>query len=391
MPPAATPSGPVVLVCGDDDFNVKQRAKLLFQQWTADTGGFDQETIDAAVPNSGEALGALARLRESLQTLPFFGTKVVWFQHCTFLGDDRTGSSSAVTAALAELSAELKAFKWDNVRLLISAPKVDKRKTFYKTIEKIGAVETFNAWSLEDKNWMLEAETVAVKAFRDRRKRVADDALAELIPAVGPHPQVLLSEIEKACLFVGERPEVTFDDINAIVTRNKQARAFALAEALASRDLPKVLSTLDDELWELQFDRQRSAIGLLYGLISKVRSLILVQEMLRQGWLKEGLDYNSFKARLDRVPADALPADRRFNPLAQHPFVLYKSAAQAKNFTSAELVRAMELLLACNQRLVSSALDESLILQQTLVEIVRRDPESSPAPVASRRPAAVAQ
>jgi len=37
---------------------------------------------------------------------------------------------------------------------------------------------------------------------------------------------------------------------------------------------------------------------------------------------------------------------------------------------TAELVRAMELLLQCNQRLVLSGLDEALVLQQTLVQIV---------------------
>jgi hypothetical protein len=31
----------------------------------------------------------------------------------------------------------------------------------------------------------------------------------------------------------------------------------------------------------------------------------------------------------------------------------------------------MELLLDCNQRLIFSTLDESLVLQQTLVQIVR--------------------
>jgi DNA polymerase III delta subunit len=65
-----------------------------------------------------------------------------------------------------------------------------------------------------------------------------------------------------------------------------------------------------------------------------------------------------------------LPADRRFNPLALNPYVLYKALPQAKKYTEAELVRAMELLLECNRRLVASNLDESLVLQQTLVQIV---------------------
>ena len=54
-----------------------------------------------------------------------------------------------MTEALGDLSQELKTFKWQNVRLLVSAGKVDKRKTIYKTLEKIGKVEAFAGWSAE--------------------------------------------------------------------------------------------------------------------------------------------------------------------------------------------------------------------------------------------------
>jgi len=70
------------------------------------------------------------------------------------------------------------------------------------------------------------------------------------------------------------------------------------------------------------------------------------------------------------VPADQLPADKRFNPLALNPYVLFKALPQVKRYSEAELIRAMELLFRCNQRLVSSSLDEALVLQQTLVQIV---------------------
>src|SRR6201986_1254637 len=139
MPPAAKSAAPVLLLFGDDEFAVKQRARQVYQQWTEELGGMDHEVIDASVGNSGEALKALGKLREALQTLPFFGGgKAIWFQNCSFLGDDRTSGSSAVTENLAALAQELKTFTWQNVRLLISAGKVDKRKTFYKTIEKLG-------------------------------------------------------------------------------------------------------------------------------------------------------------------------------------------------------------------------------------------------------------
>ncbi len=79
--------------------------------------------------------------------------------------------------------------------------------------------------------------------------------------------------------------------------------------------------------------------------------MLLLKEMLREGWIKPELDYNRFKAQLERVPADKLPTDKRFNPLALNPYVLYKALPQAKKYSQGELVRAMDLLLRCNQRL----------------------------------------
>jgi DNA polymerase-3 subunit delta len=368
---AAAKSSAVAFICGDDDFAVKSRAKQIFQTWSAELGGMDHEIIEASVGNSGEALSAIGKLRESLQTLPFFGSgKVVWLRDCNFLGEERAASAAAVTETLAELAEELKNFAWQNVRLLVSAGKVDKRKAFFKALDKLGTTEMFSAWSADDKDWADRADAAARTAVSARQKEISEEALAELINRVGPNARQLDTEVEKLCLFAGDRKKIEMADVTAICSRNKTARAFALGDALGDRNLPALLRRLDEELWETKFDKDRSEIGLLYGLIGKLRAMLLLKEMLREGWVKEARDYNQFKAQLERVPADKLPGDRRFNPLALNPYVLYKALPQVKKYTSAELVQAMDVLLRCNQRLVSSNLDEALVLQQALVQIV---------------------
>jgi DNA polymerase III subunit delta len=363
-------SAPLVLVCGEDDFAVKQRAKQIYLQWTEELGGMDHEIIDAAVSHSGEALKSLAKLREAMQTLPFFGSgKVIWFQNCNFLSDERAATKDVIES-LAALADDLKEFSWQNVRLLITAGKVDKRKAFYKALDKLGTVESFAGWSVDDRDWAGQAEAWARKGLRARQKEISDEALAELINRVGPNARQLDNEVEKVALYVGDRKEIEFDDVTTICTRNKMARAFALGDALGDRDLPRLLARLDEALWEVKLDPQKSEIGLLYGLIAKVRAMLLLKEMLREGWVKPDLDYNRFKAQLERVPKDQLPEDRRFNPLALNPYVLFKALPQVKRYSEAELIRAMDLLFQCNLRLVSTSLDESLVVQQTLVQIV---------------------
>ena len=372
MPPASAKAArPLVLVCGEDEFAVKQRAKQIYQQWCDELGGTDHEIIDATAANSSEALRVVARLREALQTLPFFGSgKAIWLRDCNFLGDERVATAQAVTETLADLAQELKDFSWQNVRLLISAGNVDKRRTFFKAADKIGAVESFAGWSVDDRDWADQAEVWAQQGLRTRKKEITEDALGELVTRIGPNARLLDSEIEKLTLYVGDRKEIQVADVAAICTRNKFARAFALGDALGDRDLPRLLRCLDEELWEMQFDKDKSEFGLLYGLISKVRAMILLKEMLREGWIKPVDNFPRFKTQLDRVPVDQLPTDRRFNPLALNPYVLFKALPQVRNYTQEELIQAMDLLLQCNQRLIFSNLDEALVLQQTLVQIV---------------------
>jgi DNA polymerase-3 subunit delta len=380
MAKAIANSAPLLLICGDDDFTVKQKARAYFDQWSAELGGMDHEIVDASAGNAGEALNRLGRLREALNTLPFFGgAKVIWFRDCTFLGEDRTSASAAVTEELTRLGDELKAFRWDGVRLLISSSKPDKRRSFYKTVEKLGSVESFNALSADDKDWAGKAEAEALRLFQLGHKDIADNALAELVTRVGPNLRALTNEVEKLSLYVGDRPEVALADVQTMTTPQKLAKAFALGEALGERDLAKLLRVLDQELWEIRtgVDKKKSEIGLLYGLISKIRALLMLRELRDQGLLKPVRDYNSFKSQLDRLPTTSLPDDKRYNPLAGHPFVLFQAARQAENYSVPELIHAMGALLDANVKLVSSGLDEAMVLQQALVEIVGLRPKAA--------------
>lgn len=374
MQSSASTAASVILVHGDDEFQVKQRGRRIFQEWGAKAEDMDDEVIDAQVTNSGDALTSLSKLREALNTLPFFGSaKIIWLQNCSFLGDDRTASSQAVTASLTAFAQDLKQQSWDNVRLLITAGKVDKRKTFYKTIEKLGQVEQYAGWSIDDRNWANEAERMVSDHFKSLGKKIDAEAAARLVNWVGPNTRDLNHETEKVALYCGARSEITAQDVDAIVTRHKHSRAFALADALGERKLPRLLRTLDEALWEMKGSSQKSEIGLLYGMISKVRGMLFLNELLRLGELRAGGDFNRFKLQLARLPDGLLPEDKRFNPLTLNPYVLFKSLPHAANYTITELIRAMDLLLECNLRLIFSGQEGAMVLQQTLVRIVCGD------------------
>ena len=97
--------------------------------------------------------------------------------------------------------------------------------------------------------------------------------------------QALASECEKLSIYVGDHAEITSEAVRAIVTQGKLAKAFALGDAVGERNLPKVLRRLDEDLWAAKTDRKKSVIGLVAGLVSKVRSLLFARELRGAGWV----------------------------------------------------------------------------------------------------------
>jgi DNA polymerase-3 subunit delta len=368
----AQSSQEVYLVCffGEDDYSVKKQARQQFDLWSKETGSMDHEIVDANATNVNEALGAIARLREALQTFPLFGSgKTIWFRDCTFLGDDRVAGSSAVTDALAGLVPDLKACVSAKTRLIWSAGKVDRRRSFFKALDKLGRMVPLSGISADDRDWVEHASSLVERHLEALGKAIDGEALQEFVACVGPHLRQLYNEADKLALYAGASPALAIDDVRAVVTRNKQSRAFALGDALGDRDVPRLLRCLDQELWDLKTTPQKSEIGLLYGLISKVRALLLVRELLDAGLLRPERDFNRFKSQVERLPADRFPADKRFNPVAMNAYVLFKALPQARLYTKAELMRALASLLEANRRLVTTTADETLVLQRALLGI----------------------
>ena len=372
MPASKTklPAEPLCLVFGDEDFLVRDRASQVYEGWCAEAGGEDHQIIDGTVRNAAEALEALAKLNEAVQTLPFFGgAKVVWLRGANFLGDERTASSRDVTDRLNGLAKGWETFDWQGVRVLISCGKVDKRKAFFKSAKKIAAVEDL---SIADKERGSRAALIVRQRLAELGKKIAPHVADELILLAGSDLQQLHTEADKLAAYVGEREEVMRQDVHEIATRTRQAQGFALADALGERNLPKLLRVLDEELWVVKLDAKKSPIALLYGLITKVRTMIFLKEMLRLKWIRAGGGYQQFKSQLEAIQDDRLPDERKFNPKAMHPYMLFNALGHARQYSEGELTRAMDILLRCNRQLVSSSTDDTLILQQALVQIVNK-------------------
>lgn len=355
-----------MLITGTDEFLAKERAKEIFSVWAADAGDMDREIIDADVSTQEEALRIIARLTEALNTFPFFGSKrVVWLKDCSFLSES-AATGENVWRRLDDLAKTIKNLDWKDTRLLINAPSIDKRRAIYKAISEKGKIETFDALSTQDPDWENKAIEFLSNIFEENGKRASEDVLLEVVNRVGADTANLRSEAEKLIIYTGKRNNIQLKDVEDICSTGKQAQAFAVADAVGRRDLPAALKHLDEEFWSMQFDKDKSEIGILYGIISKFRALLVAKDLTESKLVKTGTNYQSFKKQ---VESSGLTNS---GSLKIHPFVLFKACEESKNYTRDELIEAMKLLLQCNYELVSTQQDKKLVIQQTLVKILSK-------------------
>ncbi|MGC8988612.1 MAG: DNA polymerase III subunit delta [Verrucomicrobiia bacterium] len=364
----------MVLVAGTDEFSVKRRARQLFDEWQKNTGGIGDEIIDADTRTVGDALKAISRTAEALQTLPLFtNAKVVWMRNCSFLSPEkpaRSNAASPLEQPLADFAAFLRSFQWTNVRLLISGGPIDLKGPLASAIREIGKVEILDGLSAADRDWAEQAEQFVRAELEARKQQIDDDALGALVAAVGPNLRQLATETEKVSLHAGTRSRITSADVAAVVSRQKQTQAFGLAEALGDRDLPAALRHLDDELWQTEIKSDHSSLSILYSLVAKLRAMLLMKELQKAGFISPATSYQQFKFRLEQVPPDLLAENPKFNPLKAHPYTLFKASLQTANYTLEELVNGLQILLDCNRKLVGSQLDEAAVLQSAVVKII---------------------
>src|SRR3984893_1601601 len=141
-------------VVGSDESEVKRVAAELAAKLTPpDAGDFGLEVIDGCGDNSEQSAARIRSAIQALQTLPFFGGKLVWLKNANCLGDSIIGRSAAVQDALEELAEVLEADLAPDITFLISATEVDKRRSFYKSLGKRAEVQVIDRLDASRSGW----------------------------------------------------------------------------------------------------------------------------------------------------------------------------------------------------------------------------------------------
>ncbi len=371
MPKAKTSTDQIHAVVGSDESEVKRIAAELAARLTPpDTGDFGLEIIDGAGDNSEQAASRVRAAIEALQTLPFFGGKLVWLKNANSLGDSVIGRSAAAQEALLELASVLEAGLAPDITFLLSATEVDKRRSFYKSLSKRAELQVVDKLDASRSGWEEEASEIVRGRARKRQLQFEEDGALDLfVLLTGGDTRQIENELEKLDLYVGDRRRVSADEVRLLVPLSRAGVIFELGNALAACDLERALALVRGLL-----DQGESAIGiLLVTILPTIRNLLLAKDLMERHRLPKPHAPFSFISALNRLPASATEHLPRKKDGTVNGYALGLGAMSAHRFQVDQLVAGLEACLEANLQIVSSQLDHELILTEIVVKLLARD------------------
>jgi len=246
----------VYLLLGEEDVLVEQAlATLLDELVPAAERALNLDALDA-----GET--PVAEIIARCETLPFFGARrVVLVRRAEEL---RPADQDALATYLEPAPPP--------ATLVLIAAKLDQRRRLSGVIQRTGRVIPCAPLDAHDLPAWIRARA------QEEGKTVQAEAARMLVLLVGGGLRELGLEIAKLAAYVGERREITAEDVRAIASHVAEAGVFELTDAVGRRQAGRAL-----ELLETLITAGEAPLRILYLLEDHIRMLLRAQALLDRG------------------------------------------------------------------------------------------------------------
>lgn len=250
---------PRVVLLGGPDLLTKDETLLRLKKAFLgdDPGGMNTDLLDGEDASAGAILSAA-------HTLPFFGGRrliVVRRAH------------SLSTADATRLSDGLAAVPDTNVLALLWDERVDNRSVLVQAVRSVGAVAVF--WPpFENRmpGWITDRATAL-------GKKMPAPAARLLLELMGPSLPDLSQEVNKLALYVGERSEITVDDVAQVSSGGRAGFRFMEWErAFWKKEGARTL-----QLLESLREQGEAPEALFPQLVRALQRLMLGKALLSEG------------------------------------------------------------------------------------------------------------
>ncbi len=359
----------VKLIHGTDEYMVSHNARQVVNKLCPESEQtLSLEIVNGEVKTIDEAVIALKTCIGALRTVGLFGgQKTVWFRDVSIFKDAVVSKNDAVKVLLGQLAEDIKKGLPDSQNLIISAPGVDRRSAFYKVCEAAGAVKAYDLPEQDYKKKPVIRER-AQELFAKASCRIGAAALDLFLEKVGMDTRQLVMEVEKLTLYIGDRKEITVEDVKAITSSTAEAVTWDFTDALGERRLNEALRSFRQLIFQGE-----APIGIIFAIENLYHNLMQYRAYIDQGWLKISSGFGANAVQWNNNPdMDKLFAQMTSDPREIHWFRTSKLGQQAKNYSAEELIRCQKRLLKTHEQLVSSRVPQELILEMLVIKLIAK-------------------
>lgn len=160
--------------------------------------------------------------------------------------------------------------------LICIAEKLDSADRKLQRLEQVGKVLRFAPPRTEEERQRRTQRWITERA-RQQGKSFTPEAEMLLLTLQGPDLLLLAHEVDKLCLFVGDRVQIDLEAVEALVGHARVQGIFALTRAVGHRNLEGALSCLRDLLV-----RGEEPLRIVGMLARQVRLLLRAKELLAE-------------------------------------------------------------------------------------------------------------
>ena len=296
-----------------------------------------------------------------------------------------------------------------NNHLIITTDIVDKRRGLFKTLSSQGMVVDCSVpkgdrrADREVQESVLETKMKAILAGSN--KTITPPAYSALYEMTGFDLRTFCNNLEKLVNYVGDRIEITIEDVQSILKRTKKDPIYELTNALAERSCDMSLFFLDSLL-----SSGIHPLQVFTAMVNQVRKLLLVKDFVTSSYGREwqaACPYGYFQKQVipaiieyDRLlmdqidkwhdmlkaaaispskPSSAKSKKKKRKPMtdliiAKNPknaYPVYQLFKKSERFSKEELLSAIETLNVADKTLKSSGQSPKLVLEKVILSICR--------------------
>jgi DNA polymerase-3 subunit delta len=205
-----------------------------------------------------------------------------------------------------------------------------------KAVEARGKVVHFRSPSeKEAPRWLIERA-------KHQGKTLSHRATFLLLEMVGCDFNVLASEIDKICTFVGENDRIEDRDIRDAANSNRSFSAFEMLDHIKARQADRALVSLRSMVLFGELP-----LKILSTMAWQIRLVWQVKDAMRQG-----------------ISDAELP-----KRVGAHPFAVRKAREQALRFSDAELYGAVEAIGRTDIAVKSTGISAELLLEELVLNL----------------------